>query len=175
MWWLNYIVNRQEVTWISRRSWIRSGTGTIGPRQETMLRIAANNATLAQSVAAPNPDIGAKCISTMSGHHSKGWPSMQQGPSHGATKETDTSQLLWTILLSSWKPMPLPTKRLRQWRKNRLTTSSTALEYLGSYVVTKAVNLSLVWCRRFCSTWEWARHTSHPCTCNLTARLSATS
>jgi hypothetical protein len=42
------------------------------------------------------------------------------------------------------KPMPFPIKRLRQWRKHWLPTSSVAAEYRGSYITTRAITSSVV-------------------------------
>jgi hypothetical protein len=47
-------------------------TDTTGFRQETILRNVAGSATPVQPVAAPEPRIGAKCISTLWGPCSKG-------------------------------------------------------------------------------------------------------
>jgi hypothetical protein len=65
-------VDRQGVTWVSTRPWVRSGKSTTGSRQETTLRSGAGSATPVQPVEAPESGIGAKCISTKSGPPSKG-------------------------------------------------------------------------------------------------------
>jgi hypothetical protein len=41
--------------------------------------------------------------------------------------------------------------------------------------VTRAITSSLIWYRRFCNPWEWARCPPRPTTCNRMAWSSATS
>jgi hypothetical protein len=65
------MMDRQEVTWVSTVPWIRSGKGTTGCRQEMVIRNDAGTATPVHPVAAPEPGIGASCISTASGLRSK--------------------------------------------------------------------------------------------------------
>jgi hypothetical protein len=71
--------------------------------------------------------------------------------------------------------MPFPNKKLWQWQKCWLPTSSAISKDHGSYIATRAVTSSPVWYRRFNKTWEWVRRAPHSCTCNQTAWLSATS
>jgi hypothetical protein len=61
------------------------------------------------------------------------------------------------MLRSGRKATPFLTKRIRQWRKRWLPTSSAPSECRRSYIVTRAVTSCLVWYRRFCNAWEWAR------------------
>jgi hypothetical protein len=61
------------------------------------------------------------------------------------------------------------------WQKHWLLTSSATSEYCGSYIVTGAVTSSLIWYRRFCNTWKWARCTPYPCTRNQMVWWNATS
>jgi hypothetical protein len=62
-----------------------------------------------------------------------------------------------------------------QWQKHEFPTTFATSEYRGSYIVTRAVTLSPISYRRFCNSWEWARHSPHPCTRNRMAWSSATS
>jgi hypothetical protein len=72
-------------------TWVRSGKDATGCRQETMLRSGGGSATPVQPVVASEPRIEAKCINTTLGPHSKIYASIQQVPSHRATKEIDIS------------------------------------------------------------------------------------
>jgi hypothetical protein len=157
------MVDHQEVTWVSTRPWIRSSKGVTGARQETALRNGAGSLTFVQPVAAleqrrgPNASVQCRSPFLKDSH----WCSR-------ATKETTCS--LWTILLSGRKPTPFPSKSCWQWCRGWLPACSAILEYRRSHVVTRAV-----WCRRFCSAWEWASHAPHIWKCNRTVWSNATS
>jgi hypothetical protein len=92
-------------------------------------------------------------------------------------RELIPPERLWTILPNSWKPRQLSIKRLQQWWKRWLTTSSAASEYHGSYIVTRVITSSAISCRRFCNAQEWIGHAPHTytCTCSLTAGWNNTS
>jgi hypothetical protein len=83
------------------------------------------------------------------------------GPSHEATKETNTSWSLWIILPSDQKPMTFRTNRFWRWRKCWLPTSSSASEYCRSYAVTRAVTLNPIWYSTFQNIWEVRHYMRH--------------
>jgi hypothetical protein len=47
----------------------------------------------------------------------------------------------YEYFLSGWRPKSLPIKRVRQWWKHWLPTSSAASEYCNSCIVTRAITL----------------------------------